>query len=814
MSQLLLQNKSAQHSESVSNTVNSAFQTCGDTSDAVELFVPQQLYLKPVAKLNISVQLPQLKLPGKTISNWEVMEKLKTMVKPVQFTVLKVSKSTLEFIRFEGEIENKANLNEVVARLDGRTIKLSGFSELLKIRSAEAKTAFPTRHTWDSYFRDAKNMNEMKPGERPDTIHLSNLPSRWFSSRQENGRGNDKPSEYVFRKVFEQFGEIRSVDIPMLDPYRSQMKAHISGMKTFSFGQELAFEGYVQYQEYVCFVKAMDALRGMKLLHKEGDKAYTASVKIDFDRTKHLSEASIRKRRIERERLMAKEREQEEHERRAKEDAEVEAEKLRKQEEEQEQLKAQVAEEKRQRKAERHQARQLRRLKREEAQRMNYKIAVEERKLLIAQRKLESIRLLDELFERVKVLRLQETRKEIACASKQTNQEKDEKEDMEKKERELRSKLMRKYKSMQELQLKGQQEKLRQTVEGRGKVQSALTPSQCKKDEEDVDSEDSSSSSSSGISVLSNMEISRRKKIEDEKRDGGVGNTETSNPWHTPIGATAPGLFPMDFHSGLMGFNPAFGGRFPYPQGPVPQEMFAGGGRGRWSRWPHYSGGPKHAAAGAGYMMQNYYYGMSDDYYKYFSKLAGQTSHSGSRSRSRSRSGSRSRTRHRRRSTSRSRRSRSRSRSKSGRSKSSRRSRSRTKIHSRRSRSNSRSKSTMLRTKGRSRSRSTSKSRKTESTVRSPNSSAKSHSRLSATSAPKNSIGRSRSSKSRSRSRQRSASPIESTSLPRKRGAIDIGKEVKGPSALKMSSVIQKQTAENGLTTVGSIKTKKKKRRK
>lgn len=68
----------------------------------------------------------------------------------------------------------------------------------------------------------------------------------------------------------------------MLDPYRSQMKAHISGLKTFSFGQELAFEGYVQYKEYVCFVKAMDALRGMKLLHKEGDKAFTASIKVYY----------------------------------------------------------------------------------------------------------------------------------------------------------------------------------------------------------------------------------------------------------------------------------------------------------------------------------------------------------------------------------------------------------------------------------------------------------------------------------------------------------------------------------------------------
>lgn len=47
--------------------------------------------------------------------------------------------------------------------------------------------------------------------------------------------------------------------------------------------------------------------------------------------------------------------------------------------------------------------RQLMKLKEKETLEMNMKIAVEEKKLLIAQRKLESIRLLDELFERVKV---------------------------------------------------------------------------------------------------------------------------------------------------------------------------------------------------------------------------------------------------------------------------------------------------------------------------------------------------------------------------------------------------------------------------
>ena len=45
---------------------------CTDTSDAVELFEHQGLWLKPIAKVNVSVQLPQLKTPGKSISNWEV----------------------------------------------------------------------------------------------------------------------------------------------------------------------------------------------------------------------------------------------------------------------------------------------------------------------------------------------------------------------------------------------------------------------------------------------------------------------------------------------------------------------------------------------------------------------------------------------------------------------------------------------------------------------------------------------------------------------------------------------------------------------
>lgn len=247
-----------------------------DTSEAVELCPPYGLYLKPITKMTISVALPQLKQPGKSISNWEVMERLKGMVHNHQFSTLRISKSTMDFIRFEGEVENKSLVKSFLACLDGKTIKLSGFSDILKVRAAEFKIDFPTRHDWDSFFRDAKDMNETLPGERPDTIHLEGLPCKWFALKES---GSEKPSEEVLVKVFEKFGEIRNVDIPMLDPYREEMTGR--NFHTFSFGGHLNFEAYVQYREYVGFIQAMSALRGMKLMYKgEDGKAVACNIKV------------------------------------------------------------------------------------------------------------------------------------------------------------------------------------------------------------------------------------------------------------------------------------------------------------------------------------------------------------------------------------------------------------------------------------------------------------------------------------------------------------------------------------------------------
>ncbi|KAG7255506.1 hypothetical protein CRUP_037314 [Coryphaenoides rupestris] len=288
-----------------------------DTAEALCLCEEYNLYLKPTVKMTISVALPQLKLPGKSISNWEVMERLKAMVAPEQLSTLRISKSTMDFIRFEGEVENKALVKSLLTRLDGKTIKLSGFTDILKVRAVENKMDFPTRHDWDSFFRDAKDMNETLPGERPDTIHLEGLPCRWFS--QKDSQHPDRPAEDVLATIFQRFGKVRNVDIPMLDPYREEMMD--KNFNTFSFGGHLYFEAYVQYQEYHGFTKAMDTLRGMKLMLKGDDgKAMACNIKVTFDTSKHLSSVSVKQRSQERQKLQELEWQREEQKRREKEE--------------------------------------------------------------------------------------------------------------------------------------------------------------------------------------------------------------------------------------------------------------------------------------------------------------------------------------------------------------------------------------------------------------------------------------------------------------------------------------------------------------
>ena len=458
-----------------------ATQACGDTSEATELSSSQRLYLKPMAKLSVHVTLPEIKVAGVSISNWEVMERLKSMIAPDQFAVLRVVESSLEFIRFEGEADTKSLVTKFISKLDGKVMKLSGFADPLKIRAAESKVKFPTAHDWNSFFRESQDLDERNPGERPDTVYLKGLPCKWFADDD----STSKPSEEVLKSVFRRFGKIRCVDIPILDTYRQRLSKGNSEFQTFYYGSHLHFDAFVQYSQYQGFSTAMSALKGMKLMYiSEEGRAATANIQVEFDKTCHLSATNIKKRDKERQRLIDTERKEEERKQKEKEEEERRKEEERLEEERKEAERRRLLQEAIRKKEERKRAREEKkrqkraeRIRREIEHKEQQRRLEREREREKAEQKRSAKRLLLELLQRVATVKeqqeeekrkLEEERKkreqELEMLKqmeekkrkleeeqrRQENEERRKKEKLEEQERELRDKLIQNLKRMEE----------------------------------------------------------------------------------------------------------------------------------------------------------------------------------------------------------------------------------------------------------------------------------------------------------------------------------------------------------------------------
>ena len=122
-----------------------------NNEELVELCPALDLWLKPISKLTITVTLPTLKTLDNsgqlmTISTWEVMDKLKKKIKPLKLKTLKVSKSNIEFIRFEAECESKSQLSLIESRLNKTSLKLSGFAQQLTVKTAKVKIGIKYIH--------------------------------------------------------------------------------------------------------------------------------------------------------------------------------------------------------------------------------------------------------------------------------------------------------------------------------------------------------------------------------------------------------------------------------------------------------------------------------------------------------------------------------------------------------------------------------------------------------------------------------------------------------------------------------------------
>ncbi|XP_029463460.1 A-kinase anchor protein 17B [Rhinatrema bivittatum] len=365
-----------------------------DNSEAVELCASQSLYLTPAARLTISVMLPDCKEPTRSFSNWDLLDQLKSMISPDQFSSIRVSKSTKDFIRIEGEVETKHLAQMLQAKLHGKLLKLNGFLEGLHLETAEAGVDFPTQEEWEAFSKETakEDLAEQSPAALPDSICLEGLPCKWFALK---GSNSEKPSEGVLQMVFERFGKVKNTDIPMLDPYRD---VTASGN---CLGSVQTFEAFVQYEEHADFVKAMEALRGMKLMFQgEDGKALACNLKVTFDTSKHFSEEAIEKRNLERLKLQELE-----QQRKLEKEEEEAAERKRKSEERKARERKRKAKLRRKVQRQRQRARQGKQQKAVKAEDDAWLEESEEwdaRKLLLAQRRVASIRLLTLLLAKVK----------------------------------------------------------------------------------------------------------------------------------------------------------------------------------------------------------------------------------------------------------------------------------------------------------------------------------------------------------------------------------------------------------------------------
>ncbi|CAH6779945.1 Akap17b [Phodopus roborovskii] len=365
-----------------------------DNSEATELCAAQHLYLKPIAKLMINVLLPECIEPVRPFSNWEVLDQLKSLICPDQFTTVRLSKSTKDFIRFEGEAETRSLVQILKAKLHGKIIKLNGLKTDLKVVATDAQGE------WEHFPKEKEALvtagaEEHDLGKSPDSIYFEGLPCKWFAPK---GSSGEKPCEEILRVVFESFGKIKNVDIPMLDPYREVMTGGSFG--GFNFGLQ-TFEAFIQYQESTDFIKAMESLRGMKLMLKGDDgKALACNIKVMFDTTQHFSEGAIQRRNQERLKLQELE---EERKKEKKREEEV-AERKRKDEVRKAQEKRKKARDRRRALKERDRHRQRKekvKAKAEATQELDSTEEWEERKYLLAQRRVEALRLLRVLLKKI-----------------------------------------------------------------------------------------------------------------------------------------------------------------------------------------------------------------------------------------------------------------------------------------------------------------------------------------------------------------------------------------------------------------------------
>lgn len=356
----------------------------------LELCASLSLFLVPQKKITVVVVLPTSRTVGPSISNWDMMEKLRQGAQPEQFVHLRVEHSSRERISFVGELLSLRALRKVVLLLNGKTMRMPGFQEPFKVKAYSLDVNFPKKKDWEAFYRSKglTNFADGSPGERPDTVRVSRIPVEWFVDQSDLDAG-EWPSKALIAQAFSQFGVLSNVGVylhKVAAPQLQQVEGAFS-----SFGPALGhsarlFDAFLQFDDYSGFCSAMLGLKGMHMMGSVGaggggaEAKDVACIEVDYDRFGFMTLVNTRKR--DAEEAMLREGRRKERERR--EEAER-AERERKEEEERA--------EKERREVARRQRREARRARRLEKEKQK-DIIVQRLKAVSAERHREAQRLL------------------------------------------------------------------------------------------------------------------------------------------------------------------------------------------------------------------------------------------------------------------------------------------------------------------------------------------------------------------------------------------------------------------------------------
>ena len=130
----------------------------------------------------IEVRLPEIRNPGLSVSNWEIMEKRKEKSKAVEASL---RQSELCLSLFTPQWEEYQ------------------YQWISWLRAYQSDDNYPTQVHWEGYFSDrgVTSFDDGKPGERADTVHIKGLPACWFSSKSSNGKPCTKVCAHIGTKM-------------------------------------------------------------------------------------------------------------------------------------------------------------------------------------------------------------------------------------------------------------------------------------------------------------------------------------------------------------------------------------------------------------------------------------------------------------------------------------------------------------------------------------------------------------------------------------------------------------------------------------